>query len=228
MITKLFKASIMAVLTAFLVSSCSGSTDYGMASEEGIAKIKELITTNIDLKEYKVYEIRWEEDNRERKLDNILSRIYIRYIDKKGNKYTMIINLQNGEFVVSDLQKDEKEYYSYEDSKEIKLDDINSEYILKFLNEGYDLFKAQEDTENYELKSIEKIRLYYNPIPKNLVKLLDEREDYRIEYGKLFGEFEINFTKNDEQPEVAGKHIWTNYYTIPFIINADGKVELDL
>lgn len=228
MSTRFFKVSIIAVFTALIVSSCFSNTDYGMASEEGIDKIKELITTNIDLNEYKVFDIQWKEDYRERKLDNILSSIYIRYLDKKGNEYHMQIDLQNGEFIADKPKIVEKEFYSYDNSKEIKLDDINKEKVLNFLNEGYDLFKSQENTDNYESKSVEKFRLYYNPIPNKYVKLLDSREDYRIEYGKLFGEFEINFIKNDEQDKVAGKHIWTNYYTIPFIINADGKVELDL
>ena len=39
--------------------------------------------------------------------------------------------------------------------------------------------------------------------------------------------FELNFIKKDEPKEARGKHIWTNYYTVPFKTNEAGEVEIE-
>lgn len=62
-----------------------------MTSDEGIAKIKELITTNVDTSKYKIYEVEWNEDGHDRKLENILTQIDVYYIDAENNDYNLSV-----------------------------------------------------------------------------------------------------------------------------------------
>ena len=52
-------------------------------------------------------------------------------------------------------------------------------------------------------------------------------DDYKQEYRQLRQMFELNFIKKDEPKEARGKHIWTNYYTVPFKTNEAGEVEIE-
>ena len=90
---KSLKILFVVLVAAMAVSSCTSVNDCAMASDEGIAKIKELVKNNVDINEYKVYRIEWVEDRDERKLENILSRISVDYIDKEDNDYTYGIPL---------------------------------------------------------------------------------------------------------------------------------------
>ena len=88
------------------------------------------------LKKNKIYELQWEEDNGEHKLENMLSSITVGYIDKENNDYKLIIELKDGEFVAGEPDKNEKWKYSYEKSTALNLDDINAGLLKKMVKEG--------------------------------------------------------------------------------------------
>lgn len=67
-----------------------------MASEEGLSKIRELVAEHVDTSKYKIYEVEWREDNRDRQLENILTSIDVYYIDADNNNYHLAFQLTNG------------------------------------------------------------------------------------------------------------------------------------
>jgi hypothetical protein len=86
----------------------------------------------------------------------------------------------------------------------------------------------QEEGKQYEFKSVEKYMLYMRPVPKDYEDRWKKwSDDYKQEYRQLRQMFELNFIKKDEPKEARGKHIWTNYYTVPFKTNEAGEVEIE-
>ena len=224
MIRQFFKATLVVSMVASVLVGCNGSKPLGMGSEESISKIKELVKTNVDMNENKIYELQWEEDNGEHKLENTLSSITVSYIDKENNDYKLIIELKDGEFVAGEPDKNEKWKYSYEKSTALNLDDINAGLLKKMVKEGYDLFMTQEDSTQYDLKSVGKYRFYIYPVKVGREQFLAENESFKKEYTTMVSYFDLNFIKKDEAPEVRGKHIWTNYYTASFKIDENGEI----
>ena len=225
---KSLKILFVVLVAAMAVSSCTSVNDCAMASDEGIAKIKELVKNNVDINEYKVYRIEWGEDRDERKLENILSRISVDYIDKEDNDYTLIINYTDGEFVPEESTKKKYASNSYEYSTGIDIDKVNAEDIRNTIARGGELVLLQEEGKQYEFKSVEKYVLYMRPVPKDYEGRWKKwGDEHKQEFRQLRQMFELNFTKKDEQKEVRGRHIWTNYYTVPFETNEAGEVEIE-
>ena len=179
MIRQFFKVTLVVSMVASVLVGCNGSEPLGMGSEESISKIKELVKTNVDMNENKIYELQWEEDNGEHKLENMLSSITVGYIDKENNDYKLIIELKDGEFVAGEPDKNEKWKYSYEKSTALNLDDINAGLLKKMVKEGYDLFMTQEDSTQYDLKSVGKYRFYIYPVKVGREHLLAENESFK-------------------------------------------------
>ncbi len=229
MITKAMKNSRIAFMTIVIVtlSSCSsGKNRLGMASEEGINKVKELVRAHVNPDENKIYRLQWKEDRDERKLDNILTHIDVDYIDKNDKDYSLSINLKDEEFVPDEPRKSPRDLYSYEYSTPIDLADITVADIQRMTQEGHDLFSTQEDAKEYEMKSVEAYVFYIRPVDKREIDLWKKSESCKAEHKELNFSFQLNYIKKDEQPEVRGRHTWTNYYTIPFTVNKEGKVEI--
>ena len=114
MITNFLKNLLVIPVAAVALSSCSfGGDDIAMASDEGIAQIKEVVKANVNLDEYKIYNLSWKEDDGDRKLDNVLSQIDVGYMDKEDNDYSLSIILQKGKFVPEEVVKSERISYSY-------------------------------------------------------------------------------------------------------------------
>lgn len=225
---KLLKNLFVALVTVISISSCSSVNDCTMASDEGIAKIKELVKTHVDINEYKIYRIEWKEDRKERKLENVLSQISVDYIDKEDNDYNLTFYYTDGEFVPEEPRKGKSASNSYEYTTGIEIDEMNAEKIRHNLASGGELVILQEEGEQYEFKSVEKYMLYMRPVPK----VYEDRwkkwdDDNKQEYRQLRQMFELNFIKKDEQKEVRGRHVWTNYYTVSFEINEAGEVEIE-
>lgn len=226
MITRFFKVTLSIFIVVSMLVGCDGNKPLGMNSEDSIMKIKELVKANVNIDENKIYELEWEEDNGDNKLENILSSITVYYIDKDNNGYHIIIRLENGGFVADMPKRDEMFKYSYEKSKAINLDDINIGLLERITNEGYDLFMVQEGNEQYELKSVERYRFYISPVREDSRGLFAKNESYNKEHTTMMPYFDLNFIKKDEEPEYSGRHILTNYYTVSFKVNEDGKVEI--
>ena len=55
MIRQFFKATLVVSMVASVLIGCNGSKPLGMGSEESISKIKELVKTNVDMNENKIY-----------------------------------------------------------------------------------------------------------------------------------------------------------------------------
>ena len=203
---KLLKNLFMTLVIAIFISSCSSANDCTMASDEGVAKVKELVKKHVDINECKIYRIEWKEDWKERKLENVLSQISVDYIDKKDNDYNL----------------------TYKYTTAIEIDGMNAEEIRHNIASGGELVILQEEGKQYEFKSVEKYMLYMRPVPKDYEDHWKKwGDDKKKEYRQLRQMFELNFIKKDEQKEVRGRHVWTNYYTVPFETNEAGEVEIE-
>lgn len=163
---KLLKNLFVALVTVISISSCSSVNDCTMASDEGIAKIKELVKTHVDMNEYKIYRIEWKEDRKERKLENVLSQISVDYIDKEDNDYNLTFYYTDGEFVPEEPRKGKSASNSYEYTTGIEIDEMNAEKIRHNLASGGELVILQEEGEQYEFKSVENICCICVPFPK--------------------------------------------------------------
>lgn len=224
----LLKKLFVIFFTTVTISSCSfGGNDLAMASDEGMEKIKELVKANINTEECKIYSLEWSEDSRDHKLENILSEIDVKYIDKENNDYDLTINYTDGKFIPEEPQKRESIRYSYKYTTPFDLNLLNAEEIIKKISAGGELVAAQKDGEQYEFKSVGKYEFYITPVLKKYEQHWEDwNDEKKKDYYTVQQSFELNFVKKDEQPEVKGRKVWTNYYAIPFAMNEKGNVEI--
>lgn len=226
--TNFFRSLFAVCVAAVAFSSCSsGSGNIGMGSVDAVAKVKEVIKANVDSSLYKIYRLEWSEGGRNEKLNNVLRKIEVYYMDKEGDDYDMIIELDGGEFVPQEPIKSKlTNYYSYELSTPLDVDGLDAENIRKLLTRGAEMVLEQEGEDEYELKSVNNVEFSIDPVLKDHEKNWAKWDDkYKAKYKKVNHEFELNFTKKGEHDQVVGKRIVTNYYTIPFIVNEAGEVE---
>ena len=92
------KIAVAIVVAALTLTACGSGEIYPMVSAEGLAKIRELVAEHVDTSKYKIYEVEWREDNRDRKLENILTHIDVYYIDADNNNYHLSYQLTDGKF----------------------------------------------------------------------------------------------------------------------------------
>lgn len=228
MITKLTKTLLGVLAGSCMLSSCSSGNHLSMVSDEGVAKVKELVRANVDSTQNKIYRLEWQEDDRDRKLDNLLSTINISYIDKNNNDFLLTIHLEDGEFVVDEPIKSKRQLHAYEQSTPIDLNKIDAAYLQKVGTEADELFCTQnEEGDQYEVKSVERFCFRTDPVSLDRVDLWERDEEYRAEHQITKLTFELNYTKKGETPETKGRAVWTNYYTVPFVVNEQGEVTFD-
>ena len=225
--TKFMKAMIAIVVASLALTSCGSGETFPMASEEGIAKIKELVSANVDTSKYKIYELEWSEDNHDRKLENILTQISVYYIDADNNDYRLSFQLTDGKFTTDGPKQDDRQTYSYECSTPLSLDAINFDYIQK-IGEGADsLVMSDEEGKNLTLKSAGIFRFRVWPVMLREVDRWNRSEEFREESKHLEVQFELNYVDKNESPEYQGRFTVTNYYTVAFMANAAGEVAID-
>lgn len=221
------KAMIAIVVASLALTSCGSGETFPMASEEGIAKIKELVSANVDTSKYKIYELEWSEDNHDRKLENILTQIAVYYIDADNNGYRLSFQLTDGKFTTDGPKQDDRQTYSYECSTPLSLDAINFDYIQK-IGEGADsLVMSDEEGKNLTLKSAGIFRFRVWPVMLREVDRWNRSEEFREESKQLEVQFELNYVDKNESPEYQGRFTVTNYYTVVFMANAAGEVAID-
>lgn len=221
------KAMIAIVVVSLALTSCGSGETFPMASEEGIAKIKELVSANVDTSKYKIYELEWSEDNHDRKLENILTQISVYYIDADNNDYRLSFQLTDGKFTTDGPKQDDRQTYSYECSTPLSLDAINFDYIQK-IGEGADsLVMSDEEGKNLTLKSAGIFRFRVWPVMLREVDRWNRSEEFREESKHLEVQFELNYVDKNESPEYQGRFTVTNYYTVAFMANAAGEVAID-
>lgn len=221
------KAMIAIVVASLALTSCGSGETFPMASEEGIAKIKELVSANVDTSKYKIYELEWSEDNHDRKLENILTQIAVYYIDADNNGYRLSFQLTDGKFTTDGPKQDDRQTYSYECSTPLSLDAINFDYIQK-IGEGADsLVMSDEEGKNLTLKSAGIFRFRVWPVMLREVDRWNRNEEFREESKQLEVQFELNYVDKNESPEYQGRFTVTNYYTVAFMANAAGEVAID-
>jgi len=93
MIAKFIKGLTAVCASAVMLTGCgSDGGSLGMASEQSLAKIKELVLANVDTTTNKIYRLMWHEDTGERKLENVLTSIDVYYTDSQNVDYTVTID----------------------------------------------------------------------------------------------------------------------------------------
>lgn len=227
MITRLMKIAVAAAVAAFMLTACGSGETFPMASEEGLSKIRELVAEHVDTSKYKIYEVEWREDNRDRQLENILTSIDVYYIDADNNNYHLAFQLTNGKFTTDGPEQNDRQTNSYACSTPLNLDAIDFDYIQKIGEAADALVMSDEEGKNLTLKSAGMFRFRVWPVSLSNVDRWNRSEEYREESQQLQVQFELNYVDESESPEYQGRFTVTNYYTVAFTADAAGEVAID-
>ena len=227
MITRLMKIAVAIVVAALSLTACGSGETFPMASEDGLAKIKELVTANVDTTKYKIYEVEWREDNRDRQLENILTSIDVYYIDADNNNYHLAFQLTNGKFTTDGPEQDDRQINSYACSTPLDLAAIDFDYLQKIGEKADALVMSDEEGKKLTLKSAGMFRFRVWPVSLSDVDRWNRSEEYRAESEQMQVQFELNYVDESESPEYQGRFTVTNYYTVAFTADAAGEVAID-
>ena len=219
------KIAVAIVVAALTLTACGSGETFPMASAEGLAKIRELVAEHVDTSKYKIYMVEWREDNRARKLENILTYIDVYYLD--NNNYHLAFQLTNGKFTTDGPGKDDRPNYSYACTTPLSLDAIDFDYLQKIGEKADALVMSDEEGKKLTLKSAGMFRFRMWPVPLSNVNRWNSSEEYRAESEQMQVQFELNYVDESESPEYQGRFTVTNYYTVAFTANADGEVSID-
>lgn len=227
MITRLMKIAVAAAVAALTLTACGSGETFPMASAEGLAKIRELVAEHVDTSKYKIYEVEWREDNRDRQLENILTYIDVYYIDADNNNYHLAFQLTNGKFETDGPEQNDRRTNSYACSTPLNLDAIDFDYIQKIGEAADALVMSDEEGKNLTLKSAGMFRFRVWPVSLSDVDRWNRSEEFRAESEELMVQFELNYVDESESPEYQGRFTVTNYYTVAFTADAAGEVAID-
>ena len=227
MMVKLTKIAVAAAAAAFMLTACGSGETFPMASAEGLAKIRELVAEHVDTSKYKIYEVEWREDNRDRQLENILTYIDVYYIDADNNNYHLAFQLTNGKFTTDGPEQNDRRTNSYACSTPLNLDAIDFDYIQKIGEAADALVMSDEEGKNLTLKSAGMFRFRVWPVSLSDVDRWNRSEEFRAESEELMVQFELNYVDESESPEYQGRFTVTNYYTVAFTADAAGEVAID-
>lgn len=161
---KLTKLAVAIVVAALTLTACGSGETFPMASAEGLAKIRELVAEHVDTSKYKIYEVEWREDNRDRQLENILTYIDVYYIDADNNNYHLAFQLTNGKFETDGPEQNDRRTNSYACSTPLNLDAIDFDYIQKIGEAADALVMSDEEGKNLTLKSAGMFRFRVWPV----------------------------------------------------------------
>ena len=198
-----------------------------MASEEGLSKIRELVAEHVDTSKYKIYEVEWFEDNRDRQLENILTYIDVYYIDADNNNYHLAFQLTDGKFTTDGPEQNDRQTNSYACSTPLDLAAIDFDYLQKIGEKADALVMSDEEGKNLTLKSAGMFRFRVWPVSLSDVERWNRSEEFRAESEELMVQFELNYVDESESPEYQGRFTVTNYYTVAFTADAAGEVAID-
>ena len=158
------KIAVAIVVAALTLTACGSGEIYPMVSAEGLAKIRELVAEHVDTSKYKIYEVEWREDNRDRKLENILTHIDVYYIDADNNNYHLSYQLTDGKFTTDGPEQNDRQTNSYACSTPLSLDAIDFDYIQKIGEKADALVMADEEGKKLTLKSAGMFRFRVWPV----------------------------------------------------------------
>lgn len=221
------KIAVAAAVAASTLTACGSGETFPMASAEGLAKVRELVSANVDTSKYKIYTIEWREDNRDRKLENILTHIDAYYIDAENNDYHLSFQLTDGKFTTDGPEKDDRPNYSYECTTPLDIDAIDFDYLQKIGEKADAQVMSDDNGKHLTLKSAGMFRFRVWPVSLSNVERWNRSEEFRAESKQMQVQFELNYVDESESPEYQGRFTVTNYYTVAFTANAAGEVEID-
>lgn len=155
---KLTKIAVAIVVAALTLTACGSGETFPMASAEGLAKIRELVAEHVDTSKYKIYEVEWREDNRDRQLENILTYIDVYYIDADNNNYHLAFQLTNGKFETDGPEQNDRQTNSYACSTPLDLAAIDFDYLQKIGEAADALVMSDEEGKKLTLKSAGRFR----------------------------------------------------------------------
>ena len=221
------KIAVAIVVAALTLTACGSGETFPMASDEGLAKIRELVAEHVDTLKYKIYTVEWREDNRDRQLENILTHIDVYYIDADNNNYHLSFQLTDGKFTTDGPEKDDRPNYSYACTTPLSLNAIDFDYLQKIGEKADSLVMSDEEGKHLTLKSAGIFRFQVWPVSLSNVDRWNRSEEYRAESKQMQVQFELNYVDESESPEYQGRFTVTNYYTVAFTADAAGEVAID-
>lgn len=221
------KILVAIAVAAFSLTACGSGATYPMASDEGLAKIRELVAEHVDTSKYKIYTVEWREDNGARQLENILTYVDVYYIDAADNNYHLAFRHTDGKFTTDGPEQDDRRINSYVCTTPLSLDAINFDYLQKIGEKADELVMSDEEGKKLTLKSAGMFRFRMWPVSLSDVDRWNRSEAYREETKELRVQFELNYVDASESPEYQGRFTVTNYYAVAFTANAAGEVSID-
>ncbi|WP_308503061.1 hypothetical protein [uncultured Alistipes sp.] len=225
--TFLLKILCAAAAASLTLAACSSGETLPMASAEGLTKIKELVAEHVDTSKYKIYTVEWREDNRDRKLENILTHIDVYYLDADNNNYHLAFQLTDGKFTTDGPEQDDRKINSYACTTPLNLNAIDFDYLQKIGEKADSLVMSDEEGKHLTLKSAGMFRFRMWPVSLSNVDRWNRSEEYRAESEQMQVQFELNYVNESESPEYQGRFTVTNYYTVAFTADASGEVAID-
>lgn len=221
-------------LLGFILSLTSCSFLLGkkipMDSEEAIQTIKETIKNNANIGTGRIYDISWSEDGGSKKLKNHLDYFYIYWVTEDNSIYTQHFSKNDkGEFIADKPEK-KRDNICYELVKPFDVDKLDAATILKQINDGKLLLGDE-----YEFASVENYSIQQNTLDMRFLnisrkkKMKEGKPVFELdpeEFGIQTIRFSLNAYKKGEDSKRNGRHVTTNYYTVPFIVSKDGSVQI--
>lgn len=225
---KKLSLNILAIaLLMITVVSCDrlGLNDAAMDSEEVATKVKDAVTKNVDATKWKIYEISWSEGE---KLGNKLSYIRVSLVNKDNNYATQILTLnEKHEFIAEEVKepvipKATRDQIVYDEVVGIDCNKLDGKLIMKHVEAAKALIPSEYEFESVESYAIEEDVHRVHKMDRLLSKTNTEQK----KYGKQSASLSLNVVKKGEGAKMEGRHITTNYYTLPFKVNEDGSLEI--
>lgn len=215
----MMKKPILLLFAATVAALCTACGELGggpkMNSVEATALVAETVRKNIDIDQWKIYRILWQEGD---ELSNELQRVTVYLVNSAGDCFTQTFTLAGpAKGNVSDLSEATgQKRVDFEKVNGIPVERIDPAAIQKQYEEALAMIP-----ENYTFKSITNYDIA--EVLSSGVALFDRGKNV----GAIETSFDVNVTENGkEMIESAGKKS-LQYYQITFNVLPDGTVEMD-
>lgn len=214
------KKTILSLFVASVAALCSACGSIGnsgpkVSSIEATTLVAETVRKNIDIDQWKIYRILWQEGD---ELSNELQRVTVYLVNSAGDCFTQTFTLAGpAKGNVSDLSEATgQKRVDFEKVNGIPVERIDPAAIQKQYEEALAMIP-----ENYTFKSITNYDIA--EVLSSGVALFDRGKNV----GAIETSFDVNVTENGkEMIESAGKKS-LQYYQITFNVLPDGTVEMD-
>lgn len=199
---KVLKTFFATIFATMLLFSCNGSSSLlgvQMDKEEGVQKVVDILTKNINTQEWKVVSVRWSDDE----LSNNVDFVLVEMVNKEGQAYNQgFIGTLN--FAAGDLSEVNTSFYKAapQDIPALDITKIDAKRIVAHIEAAKKMIPQE-----YQFKSLANYKL------SNTEKDPDKEET-----------FTINVTEKGKETVASAGRESLVYYEIEFQVKKDGTL----